>query len=86
MESAKKSIALLEKVNASNDIPYTLTNDNREFIPEFTRVLKASLSRHRAAVADSTLTAYISLIDAVIALEEVSIDQSDIHKSANHIG
>lgn len=81
-ERMGKLITILGKLDSSPQDTINLVEDERISIKECLHALRGAIGRHQTAITDSALSTYISLSDAVTALEEVSIDQKDIRKPA----
>lgn len=81
VDRAEVVIKLFDTMNDAIDGQYALTKENKQFAGQYITILKAPVARHKSAVSDLGLTAYISITDAITALEEVSIDQNEVRKA-----
>lgn len=76
-------ITILAKLDSSSEVTSDFVDDESLSIKECVQALRSMIRRQQTTVRDSAKPAYISLRDAITALEEVTIDRRDIRKPAS---
>lgn len=78
LQRAQKAITVLETImNPTREAP-VLNNRESMILTNFVNSIHSTIKPHKLHEPDPGLSAYISLTDAVTALDEVSIDRDEI--------
>lgn len=78
--SKKLAIKILKIISDINDDSFS--DFDRQQIEGCAHELDAILKRHQTTITDSVLSIYTTFKEAILALEDVVIDQKDIKKIA----
>lgn len=74
----EKAINILETIIHPPSGPTVLNTEDSTTLTNFLNTIRSSVKHHKLHTSDSGLCAYISMSDAVAALDEVSIEQEEI--------
>lgn len=84
-ERVENVIIILSKLDSADGIPQNFGHTDIHLAREFKQILEAAYRRREAKLPDSILSSYISLREAIMALEDSTMDQSVLYRAQDTV-